>query len=69
MYKTIWKIYDTNEATTTRMTYYHFGKEQKFPSWYMGDNHNYLIRSESNLKLKYTLVHFIKCLYHYWIIH
>ena len=71
MYKTIWLIIDNtgNESYTAELTYYHFGKEPKFPTWYMEDeSHSYTIKMIGNLKLINKLSPFFKCLFHYYII-
>ena len=41
MYKTTWMITDKSDAgvINTELTLYHFGKDPKFPSWYMEENH------------------------------
>lgn len=65
MYKTIWLI---NDGDRTEFTYYHFGKEPKFPSWYLQEGIAYEIEMVWNLKLARSLKAFIKCLFHEYII-
>lgn len=65
MYKTIWLI---NDGNRTEFTYYHFGKEPKFPSWYLQEGIAYEIEMVWNLKLARSLKVFIKCLFHEYII-
>lgn len=62
MYKTVWLI-NTKEFKT-ELTYYHFGKEPKFPSWYMEEGMTYEIEMAWNLKLMHTPTTFFKCLFH-----
>ena len=64
MYKTIWMIEDTCDEGTfkTEFTYYHFGKNPQFPTWYMEENHMYTIEMLWNFKLRHTPKLFIKCL-------
>ena len=67
MYKTVWQI--NYENFKTELTYYHFGKEPKFPSWYMQEeNTTYEIEMVWNLKLVYTPKMFFKCLFRDWLI-
>lgn len=70
MYKTIWFITDNTEqkSYTIKLTYYHFGKTPKFPSWYMEDNHVYEIEMLWNIKLIHKPSLFIKRLFHYFIL-
>lgn len=68
MTKTVWIITDENNIKT-KLTYYHFGKEPKFPSWYMEENHVYTIEIVWNVKLVKTFNIFFKCLTHYYKIH
>lgn len=70
MYKTIWLIIDENdkETTKTQLTFYHFGKEPKFPTWYMEENHAYNIEMIFNFKLIIRFSIFLKCLTHSYII-
>ena len=68
MYKTIWMIYDIESETETEFTYYHFGKNPQFPTWYMEENHVYEIEMFWHFKLIYTFEMFFKCLTHYYII-
>lgn len=49
MYKTVWVIHYNND--TVELTWYHFGKEPKFPTWYMEENIVYEIEMIWNLKL------------------
>ena len=62
MYKTVWFINDGEFKT--KLTYYHFGKEPKFPTWYMEEGHVYEIEMAWNLKLVHTPTIFLKCLFH-----
>lgn len=67
MYKTVWQI--NYEEFKTELTYYHFGKEPKFPSWYMQEENTiYEIEMKWNLKLVRTHKMFFKCLFRDWII-
>ena len=70
MYMTIWTIQDEmdEKTTTTQLTYYHFGKTPKFPSWYMEENHTYNIEMDFNFKLICKIGIFFKCLTHCYII-
>lgn len=68
MYKTVWMIKDLADNTKTELTWYHFGKEPKFPTWYMEANKVYEIEMLWNHKLISTLNTFIKCLTHTYII-
>ena len=71
MYKTVWIITDNteNEVHTTELTYYHFGKNPKFPEWYMeGEPPFYTIEMAWNIKLIHKPSLFIKCLFHYFIL-
>ncbi len=61
MYKTIWFI--NYGEFKTELTYYHFGKEPKFPSWYMEEGTTYGIYMVRNLKLRHTPITFFKCLF------
>lgn len=67
MYKTIWLINDDN-GNKTKLTWYHFGKEPKFPTWYMEKGIVYEIEMAWNLKLVPTLNSFFKCLFHEYIV-
>jgi hypothetical protein len=62
MYKTIWFI--NYGESKTEFTYYHFGKEPKFPSWYMEEGTTYEIKMVRNLKLRHTFKRFFQCLFH-----
>ena len=66
MYKTVWLIINETDSTETKFTYYHFGKEPKFPSWYIEENHIYSIEMIWNLKLVITPSIFFKCLFHHY---
>jgi hypothetical protein len=66
MYKTIWLITDIMEDTSTELTLYHFGKEPKFPTWYMEENKVYEIEMLWNFKLLLTPKIFFKCLTHFY---
>lgn len=66
MYKTTWLIIDEVNDTKTEFTYYHFGKEPRFPSWYMEENHVYNIEMIWNFKLLVTPALFFKCLFHHY---
>lgn len=68
MTKTTWTIIDETDNTKTELVYYHFGKEPKFPSWYMEKGHNYNIEMVWNFKLLKTPKLFFKCLTHFYII-
>lgn len=63
MSKTIWIIIDENDNTKTQLTYYHFGKTPQFPTWYMEEDHSYLMEMVWNMKLACTLKNFFKCLF------
>ena len=64
MYKTIWGIKDVTENVFIELIYYHFGKEPKFPTWYMEEEKVYEVEMFWNLKLLYTPKIFFKCLTH-----
>ncbi len=66
MYKTIWLITNIMEDTSTELTLYHFGKEPKFPTWYMEENKVYEIEMLWNFKLLLTPKIFFKCLTHFY---
>ncbi len=66
MYKTIWHINDGQFNTI--LLYYHFGKEPKFPTWYMQEGIIYQIEMAWNSKVKRTPKMFFKCLFHEYII-
>lgn len=66
MYKTVWLIND--EEFRTEFTYYHFGKEPKFPTWYMQKGVAYEIKMAWNSKLACTPRMFFKCLFHEYVI-
>ena len=67
MYKTIWLINDGEYKTV--LTYYHFGKEPNFPTWYMEAENIYEIEMIWNVKLARSLKAFLNCLFHHYIIH
>ena len=62
MYKTIWNI--NYGEFKTKLTWYHFGKKPKFPTWYMEEGTAYEIEMVWNLKLVCTPKTFIKSLFH-----
>ena len=64
MYKTIWTIKDESDEGTfnTELTVYHFGKNPKFPNWYMEENHSYTIEMIWNFHLIVRPSIFFKCL-------
>lgn len=64
MTKTIWMVINETENTKTELTYYHFGKEAKFPNVYMEENYVYTIEMIWNLRLITTPALFFKCLTH-----
>lgn len=66
MYKTIWFINDGEFRT--EFTYYHFGKDPKFPSWYMEEGIAYEIEMAWNVKIMCTPKTFFKCLFHEYVI-
>lgn len=68
MTKTTWMIIDETTNTKTELVYYHFGKEPKFPTWYMEAGHSYIIEMIWNFKLLKTPKLFFKCLTHFHII-
>ena len=71
MYKTVWLITDDTEMDkhTTELTYYHFGKEPKFPTWYLeGEPHFYTIEMVWNTKLINKPSIFLNCLFNHYII-
>lgn len=70
MYKTIWFIDDEsdNGKAHAELTLYHFGKNPKFPSWYMEENHAYMIEMIWNFKLIVRPSIFFKCLTHQYIV-
>ena len=67
MTKTVWIITDENNVKT-ELTYYHFKKEPKFPSWYLKENYC-TVEMVWNVKLIKTFNTFFKCLTHYYKIH
>jgi len=66
MYKTTWHI--KNEEFETELTWYHFGRKPKFPTWYMKEGTVYEIEMIWNFKLVSTLRAFLKCLFHEYIV-
>ena len=68
MTRTTWMITDETTNTKIELVYYHFGKEPKFPAWYMKEGHNYIVKMILNFRLLDSLSTFFKCLTHYWII-
>ena len=69
MTKTVWLIVDkTDDIIKTELTYYHFGKAPKFPTWYMEENHLYEIEMIWNFRLIHRFNIFWKCLCHTYII-
>lgn len=66
MYKTTWYI--KNVEFTTELTWYHFGKEPKFPTKYMEEGITYEIEMIWNFRLVPTLRAFLKCLFHEYIV-
>lgn len=68
MTKTVWAITDEETDAMTELTYYHFGKEPKFPTWYMEEKHVYTIEMIWNFKLVKTPKLFFKCLTHHYVI-
>lgn len=68
MYKTVWMIKSLTKNTTTELTWYHFGKEPKFPNWYMEEGEVYEIEMIWNFKLIHTPKLFFRCLTHFYTI-
>ena len=68
MTKTIWHIIDEETGNKTELTFYHFGKDPKFPSWYMEEGHTYIIEMIWNVSLIITFKTFFRCLTHFYII-
>lgn len=70
MYKTTWIIIDKREdnESKTELAWYHFGKNPKFPTWYMEEGHVYEIEMLWNFKLIIRPSIFFKCLTHQYII-
>ena len=62
MYKTTWMIKDLVDNTKTELTWYHFGKQPKFPAWYMEEGKVYEIEMIWNFKLRHTPKLFLNCL-------
>ena len=62
MYKTIWSVINLETNIRTIVTYYHFGKEPKFPTLYMKEDIAYEIEMDFNFKLLNTPKLFFKCL-------
>ena len=68
MYKTIWLINDNKSKV--KLTYYHFGRKPKFPSWYIQAEVVYCeIEMIWNVKLVCTPKIFFNCLFHKYTIH
>ena len=67
MTKTTWIITDPDENIKTELTYYHFGKEPRVPSWYMERGKVYEIEMIGSFKLLRTPKLFFKCLTHFCI--
>ena len=67
MYKTIWAI-KIDGTETVELTYYHFGRTPRFPSWYMEEGYWYEIEMLWNFKLNVSIKTFCKCLFHNYII-
>lgn len=66
MYVSQWIIKHNNVLTL--FAYYHFGKEPKFPSWYMNEKENpYEITLGKTYKL--DIRYFTKCLFHHYLIY
>ena len=61
MYKTIWLI--NYDKYSVEFTQYHFGREPKFPSWYMEEGHVYTIELLWNHKCIPTLNLLLKCIF------
>ena len=70
MYKTTWMIKDESDEGVfqTELTLYHFGKNPKFPSWYMEENHTYEIEMIWNFHLIVRPSIFFKCFTRTYII-
>ena len=70
MYRTTWIIIDKRDDgdLKTELTWYHFGKTPKFPTWYMEENHVYEIEMIWNFHLIIRPSIFFKCLTHQYII-
>ena len=67
MYVSKWIIEHDNFLTL--LVYYHFGKEPKFPSWYMNETKKpYEITLHETYKLD-RLRYFTNCLFHQYIIY
>lgn len=67
MRKTVWMIIDEADDKT-ELTYYHFGKDPQFPSWYMEKDHSYTIQMMYNFRLITRWSTFYKCLTHRYVI-
>ena len=61
MFETVWSINDG--GFKTELTWYHFGQEPKFPSWYMQEGIDYKVEVVRNTKLAGTPKSFKKCLF------
>ena len=68
MTQTIWGINNHTEGITAELVYYHFGKEPKFPAWYMEKDRVYTIEVIRQYKLSKTFGCFFKCLTRAYII-
>ena len=68
MYKTEWQI-KINGKDDVVLAYYHFGKNPKFPTWYMEENHSYEIEMVWQFKLVNTIRIFLKCLFNSYTIY
>lgn len=61
MYKTIWLI--SFNDSKVKLTFYHFGKTPKFPTWYMDDKAVYTVEMLWNFKVVRPSA-FLDCLFH-----
>ena len=70
MYKTVWIIIDESDDGTykTELNFQHFGKNPKFPTWYMEENHSYTIEKIWTFHLIVRPSIFFKCLTHQYVI-
>ena len=66
MYRTVWEI--RYNGVKTILTYCHFGKTPKFPTWYMQANTVYEIKMVWNLEVIFNFRTFMECLTHTYII-
>ena len=67
MYKTVWLI-NWEDGTKTELSFYHFGKTPKFPTWYFEPEHVYSVEMLWNVRLIPCIASFYKCLSHAYII-